>query len=415
MFFRCIINIDEEKVVQVLYVLPVRGMQSMDGDNETLSNQEQYIGEIISRIYDAILDSHVWDTVLENIACLTASKSVLLLYQDHEAHQPSLFSSYGFDAKWLTLYNKNHIASDPVFQLIASAPTGEIITMSCRNEAGIVYESETYKEFYRPQGVLHVAGTCLMKNENSTMLLGFQRTKSAPEYQPDILNQVKKLIPHLQKSLHISRAYNEVIVKNDAFAASIDTLQMGMVFFNQESQIMYCNKSASAIINQNPAITMQNQHIFATIDACNKKLKDAIAAASKANRDGAFIQSIAIGLKSSESFTPLPVLITPIHQTKLSPHMPKAGIAVVMTLMDPDQILPTSTEFLSTIYDLTRSEADVAVGLANAMSVKAIASAHGVQLTTIRSQAQSIYAKMGVKSQAQLIKVLLYSPIAMTK
>jgi len=387
----------------------------MDGDNEILSNQEQYIGEIISRIYDAILDRRVWYTVLEDIACLTASKSVVLLYQDHETHLISIFSSYGFDTKWLTLYKKKYISCDPAFQLIASAPMGELTAFSCRNNVGIVCESETYQEFYQPQGVLHLAGTSLIENENHALLLGFQRTKSAPEYQLEVLSQVKKLIPHLQKAMHISRAYNEVVVKNDAFAASIDTLQMGTVFLNQQSEIMYCNKSASAIINQHPAIAMQKLHIFATLDLCNKKLKEAIAAASKASREGTFIQSIAIGLNSSKSLTPLPVLITPIHQTKLSPYMSKEGIAVVVTLTDPDQILPTSTEFLSKIYELTKSEADVAVGLANAMSVKEIANAHGVQLTTIRSQTQSVYAKMGVKSQAQLIKALLYSPLAMTK
>jgi len=49
------------------------------------------------------------------------------------------------------------------------------------------------------------------------------------------------------------------------------------------------------------------------------------------------------------------------------------------------------------------------------MSVKDIAEEKGVQLTTIRSQVQSIYVKMDVKTQAQLIKALLYSPLASTK
>ncbi len=383
--------------------------------NGISSNHEQLIHDIIGHIYDAALDRSVWYAVLEAIASLTASKSAILLYQDHNPEHVGVLSSYGFDAKWLTLYDEEHGAIDPVYEIMEEGSTGELTAISCNNKDDQFCESRTYQEFYKPQGIFQLAGTCLIQNENSSTWLGFHRTKSAPEYQTEILSLVKTLVPHLQKALHIYRAHTEAVVKNDAFASSIDTMQMGAVFFNHQSQISYCNKSASAIINQHPAIAMQNQHIFATIDECNKKLREAIIAASQANLDGTFINSIAIGLKSPDSFVILPVLITPIHQSNFSPHISKGAIAAVMTLTDPDQILLTSPELLNTIYNLTKSEADVAISLANAMSVKEIADEKSVQLTTIRSQVQSIYAKMGVKTQAQLIKTLLYSPLTSTK
>jgi len=381
-------------------------------------SHEELIHDIIGHIYDAALDRSAWYTVLEAIASLTASKSAILLYQDHKPEHTSVLSSYGFDAKWLTLYDEEHGAIDPVYEImVEAAVAGELVAISCvnRDKGDMFCESRTYQEFYKPQGVFHLAGTCLIQQENSSTWLGFQRTKSAPEYQPDILSLVKKLVPHLQKALHIYRRHTEAVVKNDAFASSTDTMQMGAVFFNHQCQISYCNKSASAIINQHPAIAMQNQHVFATIDECDKKLRSAIIAASQANLDGAFINSIAVGLKSPDSLAILPVLITPIHQSNFSPYISEGAIAAVMTLTDPDHILLTSPELLSTIYNLTKSEADVAIALANAMSVKDIAEEKGVQLTTIRSQVQSIYAKMDVKTQAQLIKTLLYSPLTSTK
>jgi len=379
-------------------------------------NHEQLIHNIIGHIYDAALDRRAWYTVLEAIASLTASKSAILLYQDHKPEHMSVLSSYGFDAKWLTLYDEEHGAIDPVYEImLEEAAAGELTAISCINKEDKFCGSRTYQEFYKPQGVFHLAGTCLIQNENSSTWLGFQRTKSAPEYQPEILSLVKKLVPHLQKALHIYRTHTEAVVKNDAFASSIDTMQMGAVFFNHQCRISYCNKSASAIINQHSAIAMQNQHVFATNDACNKILREAIVAASQANLDGAFINSVAIGLKSPDSLAILPVLITPIHQSNFSPYISDGAIAAVMTLTDPDQILLTSPELLRTIYNLTKSEADVSISLANAMSVKDIAEEKGVQLTTIRSQVQSIYVKMDVKTQAQLIKALLYSPLASTK
>jgi len=314
----------------------------------------------------------------------------------------------------LALYNEKYGAIDPTFKVIAQVPTGELTSTHSVDNSELIYNSETFREFYSPQDMFHLAGTWLIRNEHRSALLGFQRSKTSPEYQLEVLSQVRELVPHFQKALHIYRTHTEAVVKNDAFASGIDTMQMGIIFFNHQSEVSYCNKSASSIINYHPAIDMRNKSIYATADECNKTLRKAISAASQANQFGTFIKPYAIGLKHPAAFTPLPVLITPIHQSELSVHLSKGPVAAVMTISDPDRILLTSPELLSTIYDLTQSEAEVAIHLANAMSPKEIAELKGVKITTIRSQVQSVFAKMGVKTQAQLIKILLCSPLTST-
>jgi DNA-binding CsgD family transcriptional regulator len=53
-------------------------------------------------------------------------------------------------------------------------------------------------------------------------------------------------------------------------------------------------------------------------------------------------------------------------------------------------------------HGLTRAEADVALALADGQGLDAIAAQRSVAIATVRSQVQSVYAKMGVHRQAEL-------------
>ncbi len=61
------------------------------------------------------------------------------------------------------------------------------------------------------------------------------------------------------------------------------------------------------------------------------------------------------------------------------------------------------TSKLNGSAELTRSEAEIASALARGEHARQIASRRGVSVTTVRSQIRSIYAKLGVSSQVELM------------
>lgn len=376
------------------------------------TSSAQLIKTLIGQIYDAACDARHWQTVLHGITELTRSKSAVLLYQDHEVHHASTFAAFGLEPKWLTLYNQQFGEKDPALAIIASVPTGHLTASHLfpgRQE--MLYESDTYKEFYQPQDIFHLAGTWLIKSEQRSAMLGFQRGHDTEPYEPEVFACIEELIPHLQRAFHIHRTYTASVVKSEALASGIDSMQMGLIFFDHQTQITYCNQAAENIIAQHPALTMRNGTIHATSEADNKTLRKALSDASLANLYNTPIGNIAIGLKHPAAFTPLPILISPIHQSDIGASLTKGTAAVVMAISDPERMLITSPSLLATIYGLTPAESEVAIDLINALSPQEIAEKKNVKIATIRSQIQSVYSKTGVNSQAQLIKSLLSSPL----
>ncbi len=85
-------------------------------------------------------------------------------------------------------------------------------------------------------------------------------------------------------------------------------------------------------------------------------------------------------------------------------------IPAAVLLCDPHHSHPLSSEALAVVYGLTLAEARVAVAVANGMTVKQIAKNQRTSPNTIRTQLQSVFQKVGVRRQSELVRRLLAGP-----
>jgi DNA-binding NarL/FixJ family response regulator len=61
------------------------------------------------------------------------------------------------------------------------------------------------------------------------------------------------------------------------------------------------------------------------------------------------------------------------------------------------------------LFHFTRAESGVASALVNGLSVEQIAERHQVSRETVRSQLKSIFGKLGVSKQQDVVRLLLNS------
>jgi len=383
----------------------------MTENTAMLEHKDDILHQVIADIYAASCDTELWTAVLEKIARLTGSKSAALLYQDYTYPDANIYTTYGIEPSWRALYKTKYKRNDPSIDLVSSVPTGDVVGSHMLEDQDMLYQSETYQDFYLPQNIKHFGGSWLFKNDERSALIGFHREQGTPEYEAEVLAQVKTLVFHLQKSLHIHRVHTQAIRRSHMFEMGLDSLQMGIVFFGHDAQVTYCNQAAKTMLKQHPAIQMQGNQISVFAKKNNDKFKQALKDGMQANTMDVCIEPIAIGVKHPDMETTLPLLISPIHQSDFSQQDIHGSATVVMVMTDPETMLFASPELLSTLYNLTHAEAEVAIQLANAMSAADIAAEKNVKVTTVRTQVQSIFSKMGITTQAQLIKLLLTSPL----
>lgn len=86
----------------------------------------------------------------------------------------------------------------------------------------------------------------------------------------------------------------------------------------------------------------------------------------------------------------------------------------VVCFSDPDIIYPIDADKVSEAYNLTESESYIAVSIANGLSPDDIATINNVALSTVRGHIKSIYSKLGINKQGDLIKIILTGPFVNT-
>ena len=85
----------------------------------------------------------------------------------------------------------------------------------------------------------------------------------------------------------------------------------------------------------------------------------------------------------------------------------------VLFIHEPGPGAVVSEATLRTLYGLTRAEARIAALLVNRGAVTSIAAEIGVSANTIRTHLKRVFGKLGVRSQLELIRVVLSGPAAL--
>jgi DNA-binding CsgD family transcriptional regulator len=90
----------------------------------------------------------------------------------------------------------------------------------------------------------------------------------------------------------------------------------------------------------------------------------------------------------------------------------RVQIRAAMFLSEPQAGIGVRPELLREMFNLTEAESLIVRELADGRSPREIARDLGISWHTVRAQQRAIYDKLGVGSQAQLVKTVWSSPVA---
>jgi DNA-binding CsgD family transcriptional regulator len=111
----------------------------------------------------------------------------------------------------------------------------------------------------------------------------------------------------------------------------------------------------------------------------------------------------ALPLRDAEGRVAAIMHMLPIDRVQ-GASMPGAGLAVLVDVGSSARV--TNPGFLRELFGLTPSEAVVAIGIANGMTVDELAGSQGKSIMTVRNQLKSVFAKTGLRRQSDLIRTV---------
>jgi DNA-binding CsgD family transcriptional regulator/PAS domain-containing protein len=350
----------------------------------------------IDRIYESALDCTQWPGLLETIGALIgASKACLTL----SSASQQCFTEFGYNStpEEIARYNAEFFRSDPWLGFL-QCPAGTVMTGQEQCPTPYFERTAHYQEFLKVAEVYDTMRTRLETGRDWNIAIAFARPDFLPVFGEAEKRILSLLLPHLQRAIRVNRRLEENAAASVLQEEALNSLAFGIVVIADGGGVLFANRAALEIAAQGDGLALSRTGLAADHPADNVVLE---AAQAKTAAGGA---GATVAIRRASEKQPYVVTLMPTRPACASQiRMPGAdGPGILAVIADPGAMHVPDAEHLMRAFQLSRTEAELAIRLSEGLRPDEIAQIRGVRLPTVRTQLQSIFAKTGTRRQAEL-------------
>lgn len=271
--------------------------------------------------------------------------------------------------------------------------------------------SRYYREYARPSDAYHVMGADLA-TQSGVIGLRISRGHGQPAFSDRDRALCARLLPHLRCSLDFHDLLERRESMGNLYSEAVNRLSIASMVLDEAGNVIQLNGVARALLEQADGLKLVGSRLEASYPSDNRELYRFIrfAAESRATL-GAEPVSAALSIARPSGQVGLGVVIEPIRS---SGWVEGHGQPVVMVYVrDAMGGVQMSSQLAQELFTFTPAETTLALQLANGLSLEEAAEKLGITRNTGRAHLRSIFAKTGIKRQAELVKVLLNSIVSL--
>jgi len=367
------------------------------------------LSRLIELAYDAAVDRQGWRGLLEGLAAATDSDAASFNLQDLSSHEASVSCQVGADERAGRSYEQYYAAKN-VF--LRAAPELHRTGMVVNGEALVpdrdLLKTEYFNDFLRPLGLQHMVGVVPFREHTVIALLSLARRIGASSYSDRHLEEIRRLMPHLQRAVTIHRRLVGVDLERAAAATVLERLPMGVLLLDRSGGVVFMNRSAEAIVAQRDGLALGRGGLIATHPAEARTLGRLVAGAAATGAGAGADAGGTLAVTRPSGRRSYTVLVAPLRLKTfaLAPELP----AAVVFVSDADRVVDGMETFLRRFYGLTAAEARVGQRLLAGRSMEEINEELAITRNTFRTHVKRILSKTGARGRSDLVRIVLNSP-----
>jgi DNA-binding CsgD family transcriptional regulator len=207
---------------------------------------------------------------------------------------------------------------------------------------------------------------------------------------------LRGLAPHMGRAAHLTLRTADASDKA-SFGEQLFEMSSAMLLLNGQGRVQRMNSRAEAVLALNDGLVLAQQHLRAASSSVDARLQREIGAALDPRRAALTDGFALVSRPSRQPVWAVSAVRLPASQRLGLPPRPQVLVTIVGT------VPCVSPARLRQGFDLSQAEAEIAAALAGGMTLDQIAAGRRASLETVRGQLKSIFAKLEVSTQAQLV------------
>lgn len=292
---------------------------------------------------------------------------------------------------------------DPMVNL----PLKEVVTLEDHTPRAQLLKSDYYQMFLKPFDIYYIAGIDWLYDKNSRISARFTREKSQGQFNEDEKDFLRLLIPHLEQSVTIGLQLRQLDSERQIYADSISRRSVAIFTLDRQGNILQSNTTAEQFLKEADGFHQVQKRIKLNNNAQNDQFNQYVQQALDAIRKNERAQVNALAVNRDSGRAPYQLMIKPMpveshNESDITPYL-------TLLIQDPEKNLEISVRTLMNLYQLTMSEATIAILLAEGHNTDDVANELNIKKNTVRAHLRSMFVKMGVTQQSMLVTLVLTS------
>lgn len=239
-----------------------------------------------------------------------------------------------------------------------------------------------------------ILGVDLYRPPDSYVRLRLTRDDSGEDFGDRERALLERLIPHLRIALDLHARLTTTQAESQLFSSAMADLAVATLILDRTGRIMRRNAVAARMLEDGGLLAEQGGKLEPRTHAAARTISQILAVPPTAGEESQFEIATADGRT--------------LHgRARAVPSSAYGdGAWVALFLADPTQSAGPTSDMLRDRFQLTKSEAALALHLAKGATLADAASELDIAYNTARSHLRAIFAKTGTHRQVQLVTLL---------
>lgn len=350
--------------------------------------------DAVGSLYASALDPDGWTAALDGIVTLVGGGHAILVAGDPGGATPFVATArLASDHRALFLAPE----SMPLFApFLASKPAAGTAVLRQQIMDDAAFErSAVYNEIIRPADGFHSINA--MGRGPAPFALSLCRGRRSGMFDGIQAGIIERLLPHVAMALEVRRRVDGGGHVDASLTRLLDRIGQAVLVTDALGQPCFANRRGGDLLAEEDGLFLGPDGLAGAGPLATRDLRRAILAATADDAAA----SIRVRLPRA---TRPPLLVSVMPLRRLGTTIPGVpGPSAALFISEPDVPGPVDREALAETYQLTRRECDVALLLAEGLSLPEIAKRLTLGVGAVRQYLNRVYDKTGRHSQASLV------------
>ncbi|MNZ39655.1 Bacterial regulatory protein, luxR family [compost metagenome] len=359
---------------------------------------------MLGNLYQGPLESTPWQSFLNELSqCLDGKYVTFILRPPSDQNEGLMVNTNGSSAEVVASYSQYYFSLDPFVDL----PSGQVVTLEEFVPREEWLNSEFYKNFLEPVDVFHILGADITTSDGALCRIRVSRSVSAPGFTEEDKQFLAHFIPHLERSVALHTQINRIETERNLYAGAVDQFAVGTIILDENGKILQTNQVADRLLKEKDGLKISADNLQVGTPRDCQEFRRLVKQALQSQRGErpSVVEAMRVQRPSGRADLGIIVRSVPLSEWNEGKHCP----SVVIFVSDPEQEASAPQEIVKALFDLTPAEAQLAMLLANGLTLDEASEELGISRNTARAHLRATFSKTGVTRQTMLVRLILRS------